>query len=759
MVRPYRRRAIRWASLGAALFFVSGAVIVAVVGQDSEDELQRRLHQLQNEIQAAIAKGQPPPPEVMRELQQLLGKIQQREAQAEGDWSPFGGGEDDGGWRRVPFTGTVRVQRNVSFTQAAGEDSFSKHETAFMTIKVTGTQEVDVAGKPQLYPIGSITTRITGREHRSFDDGSIDHQYQLQGSEDIKYDPERAPQRLISLEVNDKKKLCRLHTPMGNAKGTCTTTVVAGNTRRTSRGELKADVAAWFEDGCGTLEDEPYSSGAGIVTGFHHMTGYQAPGAVAVQDGHGRVWPAGDPILVQAGGPGGEMFPITYTTTWNLSTRDDRPRVVLEPDEGYDTWIPELDEQGEGNTIAVIARIVEPTDVEGVIRFTLQDVSKEPGTCLNHPAQNADTDPDLKIPTDNNSEELNVAGDEQSAESKDDVTEARVVIRAKDWGAYGKLQATARLNLGGTQVHVPAIHEATGMPYLTLPKDEDDNSVADEWQRRNGVGNTGGEADDDRQPEGRGPGDGLSLYEEYRGLRIQGQHERLDPTIKDLFVYDEHGLVADSYLESVTEPLKVHYVTPDEMRMNAGGGARVVNFNNDRYHLVDQHGLHVVRDPGGGRHNWGLCHGQVMGPPGTADPKVSIYAAQIEKDIRQTYQENRNAIWDALAPFRPNEAWLQGHIRDATRMVTAHECCHGLGISHHLKTLPPGGTPGTVQPSYGWLVCVMRYPWEGAAAGGPPINYVDEVIYILQGKFPWGNRLCNTMDDCASQLVVSDEGF
>ncbi|MFQ6132042.1 MAG: hypothetical protein ACE5R4_08405 [Armatimonadota bacterium] len=755
-------RVVGWVALCAALVLVVGLVLGTVVGQEDEDELQRRLRQLEKEIQDALAQGKPPPPDFLRELQELTTKMAQREAQEEGDWTPFG--EDDD-WRRVPFTGTIKVHRNVNFTRAQGEDSLSKNETAIMTIKVTGTQEVDVAGKTQLYPLGNINTRVTGREFWKFEDGSLDHRYQLQGNDEIKYDPEDAPQRLITLEVNDRKKLCRLDTPMGNAEGTCTTVLTAPPTiRYTSTGELKTDVAAWFKDGCGRLEDEPYSSGAGMVTGFYQMTGYAVVGPVAVHDGRGAVWPAGDPILLQAGGPGDEMFPVTYTVTWNLFTRDDRPRVVLEPDEDYDTWIPELPEEDEGNTIAVIARIVEPPDVKGTIKFELQDVSEEPGTCLNHPTQNADTDPDLKIPTEKNSEELNVGDDEQSAESKDDVIEARAVIQTKDWGAYGKLQATATLNLGGTDVDVPAVYEATGTAYVTLPKDEDDNSVADEWQKRNNCENVTGDVDDDDQPQGRGPGDGLGVYEEYRGLRVQGQHTRLDPKIKDLFVYDKDGLVADSYLEDITDPLQVHYMTHDEMRMGQPdpGGRRIVNFNNDRYHLVDQHGLYVLSDdrPGPDRYNWGLCHGKVLGPPGTADPYVSVYVEQIGDDIRQTYEENRNAIWDALAPFRPNEAWLQGHIRDATRMTTAHECCHGLGISHHLKTLPPGTTEDEASPTYGWLVCVMRYPWEGTAGGDAPrIKYVDEVIYILQGKFPWGNRLCNTMDDCQSQLVVSDEGY
>ena len=51
-------------------------------------------------------------------------------------------------------------------------------------------------------------------------------------------------------------------------------------------------------------------------------------------------------------------------------------------------------------------------------------------------------------------------------------------------------------------------------------------------------GGSGADQDDtDAMPAGDGkPGDGLSRYEEYRGVHVNGQHQRLDPDTKELFV-------------------------------------------------------------------------------------------------------------------------------------------------------------------------------------------------------------------------------
>ncbi|MFP4036962.1 MAG: hypothetical protein ACLFUE_05525 [Desulfobacteraceae bacterium] len=728
--------------------------------QDRE-EFRRRMEAVQRQMEEALGKGEAPPPEVLKEMQNLLPAARRAEAQKAGDWSPF---SQDEGWRRVPFQGEIRVHRTVSVFRSGADGSLSKQENAVMTISVNDTAEVDVAGKKQLYPSGTISTTVNGREVQQYGDGSCTHIYNLTGKEDFGYDPDKAPQRRMTLEVNDEKGLFRLDVPMGTAKGSCLTIVKGGPVEKKYTSQITADVAAWFPGGCGRIEEESFSPQAGVITGSFSMIGYQALGNVALSDGAGRTWSENDPELQQVHQSLGanEMIPVRYQVTWNLFTSDERPRVVLEPAESYQTWIPELPNPEAGNTIVVKARIVEPPDVQGTIRFELRDVSREPGTCMNRPLGGADTDPDLIIPADKNSFELSVAGDEQSGETLDEVREARVIVQTRDWGAYGKLHAAAILHIGGQEIEVQAVYEAAGTPWVTLPQDEDNNSIADEWQRQNGLQDLSGAADEDDIPEGSGPGDGLSLYEEYRGFSLKGTHARLDPKVKDLFIFDQDGLAADSYLEQATHGLKLRYVTADEMCLNGGAcGKRVVNFNHDRYHVVDQHGLHVKAEPGSkGRYNWGRCHGHgPIGPPVTSE-YVAVHVDQIEADIRRTFRENDSAIRDSLKEqgIVPDEKWLQAHARDAIRMITTHETCHGLGVMHHVKTLPPGATHGSANPSFGMLMCVMRYPWDWGTAGENPIKPADEVIYILQGKWPWPNTLCTTMDNCAAQLTVSDLG-
>jgi hypothetical protein len=80
---------------------------------------------------------------------------------------------------------------------------------------------------------------------------------------------------------------------------------------------------------------------------------------------------------------------------------------------------------------------------------------------------------------------------------------------------------------------------------VRIPKDEDGNLIWDGWEWNNG----GTLDDNDAEPPGDGTlGDGLTRYEEYRGLEVDGladdnssmsgqvNYQRLNPTCKDMFV-------------------------------------------------------------------------------------------------------------------------------------------------------------------------------------------------------------------------------
>jgi hypothetical protein len=67
--------------------------------------------------------------------------------------------------------------------------------------------------------------------------------------------------------------------------------------------------------------------------------------------------------------------------------------------------------------------------------------------------------------------------------------------------------------------------------------DENENHIADYWEDLRNPPSRDPLSDDNDTPVGNGTGgDGLSLYEEYRGLMVRGRWRDFDPWIKDMFV-------------------------------------------------------------------------------------------------------------------------------------------------------------------------------------------------------------------------------
>ncbi len=180
------------------------------------------------------------------------------------------------------------------------------------------------------------------------------------------------------------------------------------------------------------------------------------------------------------------------------------------------------------------------------MEFTLFEVSTEPGDCLNNGTATTD-DNDLNFfQADQNGFTVGGAQDSE-ATSAGQVSSGTVVVHSYDYGAYGKIKAEATIAgaLGLARV------DGTGEHFATVPLDEDDlvnqpkqhyrNNIADAWELQ-AAGNAGLAADDaDTSLDNTHNGDGLTRYEEYRGVDINHDGlvsvgERLDPTRKDLFV-------------------------------------------------------------------------------------------------------------------------------------------------------------------------------------------------------------------------------
>lgn len=327
---------------------------------------------------------------------------------------------------------------------------------------------------------------------------------------------------------------------------------------------------------------------------------------------------------------------------------------VLVEAEGYDRWRPQgslADATAPGAELVVTARVhatgdaSRPSDKQVQLTFELKGASTQRGVCNNWPAEGADTRPDLRLLEARNPG-LDVP-DETTASTRGPVGEARLVVSSFDYGAWGRLLVTA-LDAEGRAVPVTVKgREGKVGAALLIPRDDDENRIADAWQEQRGVLGRLGTDDADELPVGNGfPGDGLTLYEEYRGFQVQGEWIETDPRRKDLFVCDRTGFAREGLaLFEAASGLTVHQVTSWEL-----GADKVINRHfSAGAHLVDQHGLLI--EAGG---TSPINEGDEFGPPRTST-RILLPAAP------------------AGDPHRRQEM-----ISDI-----AHEVAHGVGLQHH----------------------------------------------------------------------------
>lgn len=147
------------------------------------------------------------------------------------------------------------------------------------------------------------------------------------------------------------------------------------------------------------------------------------------------------------------------------------------------------------------------------LRFTVRNVSREKGVCLNWPAEGADTRAQLRFAP-NQTGLGPVSQDGTSVGTNEPVEGVDLVIDAYDFGAWGTLHVEGT-NEAKRPVTVKV--RAKGTPDLDIPLDDDGNRIADAWQPADAKGKAR-DADDEQQEGNSHDGDGLTLYEEYRGF-------------------------------------------------------------------------------------------------------------------------------------------------------------------------------------------------------------------------------------------------
>jgi len=454
---------------------------------------------------------------------------------------------------------------------------------------------------------------------------------------------------------------------------------------------------------------------------------------------------------------------ISYTLSLNPHSSYE---VLIEPPKNLKDWLPKggKDDNSPGDTLTFKGKVMHhgkggrEKDRRVKVTFDL-DSSRVKGTCMNYPPKDrANNKPDLRIIANGTSKEFKIEDDGLKAEG--DIKPGNsftLAVGSFDYGGSGKITVSAD---SGAVVKIEG-YPNTGN--IQLPRDENNNLIADAWEKMSITRSMSSNwnSDEDRWPEGDGNrGDGLTLYEEYRGFMIEGKHKRLYPHKKDLFVFIENERwKAGLKLFEKASNLNVWRISKNEM-----GHDRVINFNyrNDA-HIVDQHGLKVIEAD--------LTLEQAAGLAASLGPPKHVKWIKIDKDYEKMYRKT------------PDE-------------TVAHELGHGVRMEHHGEgnyycgEKPdacnfPGGNSGfyiAVQhgQNSGVEDCIMRYLWADYIEKDMGGGITDFIKFGLQsGGYIRGERslFCDTGEgtgmnapdalpfqnlgdamhgDCIHQICISD---
>jgi hypothetical protein len=363
---------------------------------------------------------------------------------------------------------------------------------------------------------------------------------------------------------------------------------------------------------------------------------------------------------------------VDVTMSWDLKGAGTPLEVVIEP-QNYDKWRPEalFDESTPTAPITVTTHLQHedgsaPTLAEQATRFVfeLANVSHEPGIAMNSPLKNPKSTPDLRFVIEEN-KKLIISGAEDNiaATLPGSYVTASAVVSSFDWGAWGSIKVTAELPDG--RVIEGYLKGDKSQKPVRLPKRTADSKIADAWKSQVGVDKPD---DDDSEPDPKGlqdcDGDGLTLYEEYRGFLEDGAHIEGNPKKKDLFIRNDGGSVLEPgiFLFSDLTGLEVHQgIKSDELDFTI----RLINGNHgEAPHRVDQHGVVILvcaNQDGGGTV---LSQDGVRGRPGMVK---GICIQSPDEEGSATKPFNMVAA-DAIFSYD---------------VAVAHELLHASGVDHH----------------------------------------------------------------------------
>ena len=407
-----------------------------------------------------------------------------------------------------------------------------------------------------------------------------------------------------------------------------------------------------------------------------------------------------------------------FEATWTFAPAwGDLSLVVRIP--GYDQWVPDGGPDGvtPGNELTVHAELIgkggqPPPQKVKKFHFELLNASRQPGNCLNWPPVSI-PDPaaepfDLRFDAGRNPGTVFTSGSLQSiATTAAPSLKGSCVVSCCDWGAWCELRVSAELTDGRKVVGHLEGHPS--LMQIPLPKRKQGSRIADAWKAARQIDKPD-DWDEDAKPAGPAvPGDGLTLFEEYRGVfeKKTGKHARLEPSAMELFVFDPGDLL-DPDLWKARSGITAVLLTKDQHRNQR------VNFNSEgrpKYavHLFKVPGLvdplGLAKDPS----NWGQTDGAVadeavtcrifpdrpanglrnvlpryvteaLRDPNSAEGRL-LYGQGFDKPM---LQQTDRALADA--------ARVDSLLKRLVQLVVVHELAHACDVDHHDPDIRKGET-------------------------------------------------------------------
>ncbi len=350
---------------------------------------------------------------------------------------------------------------------------------------------------------------------------------------------------------------------------------------------------------------------------------------------------------------------VTGNWEWTI-VPDTVEELRLEIDESsdYEAWTPRANPDGSpGSELTIDAAIVTQSGRAPAVQarrweWRLVQTSREPGIAMNFPPNASDTRPDLELAAPEGTV-AQIGADAQTLERfVVSGTSDAVVVRSFDWGAWATLEVVVTLEDERT---LTGVAKVTGGNGLRLPKRPSSSYIADVWKSDNGASGAD-DVDNEAEPPGDGTaGDGLSLYQEYRGFYENGRHVFGAPRKKDLFIKAPEAATTGVALFKRASGIETHA----RLRDGELPASRVINSNRAQGPgATEQHALVVTMGGAQAPQQGGTARstlGQAVGGPG--NPKM-VSEIRIMGD------------WAVLPAAKRDQ-------------VVAHELLHGVNVWHH----------------------------------------------------------------------------